>query len=59
MRTKDNKSKKPLSEEEKKIKKERFIQDFCKKKGWNPKELSISQMLRITREDGYKNPIRN
>lgn len=34
-------------------KKEKFIKNFCKKKGWNPKELTTSQMLEIVRYKNY------
>lgn len=30
--------------------KEIFIKNFCKKRGWNPEELSTNQMLVIVKE---------
>ena len=36
--------------------KEKFIIDFCKKKGWNYNELTTGQMLIITNKLEYKNP---
>ena len=35
---------------------EKFINEYSKKKGWNPKELSTSQMLEITTQRAYKTP---
>jgi len=35
---------------------EKFINEYSKKKGWNPKELSTSQMLEITTQREYKTP---
>jgi len=35
---------------------ERFIIDFCKKKGWNHNELTTGQMLIISNNTDYKNP---
>lgn len=32
---------------------EKFIYDFCKKKGWNPNNLSPSQLIQIVEEKGY------
>lgn len=32
-----------------KIKKELYISKICRKKGWNPKELSTNQMLYIVK----------
>ncbi len=45
-----------LTKEEISLLKEKFINQYCKTKGWNPKELSTNQMLRIIAQDGYKNP---
>lgn len=42
--------------EEVKQKREGFIKDYCKEKGWNPDELSTEQYLLITRQDQYINP---
>jgi hypothetical protein len=35
---------------------ERFIIDFCKRKGWNHNELTTGQMLIISNNTDYKNP---
>ena len=32
-----------------KIKKEQYIYQVCRKKGWNPNELSTNQMLYIVK----------
>jgi hypothetical protein len=36
------------------IKKERFIKDFCKKKGWNVNKLTSKQLIIITNHPDYK-----
>ena len=35
---------------------EKFISEYSKKKGWNPRELSTNQMLEIVGQVGYKSP---
>lgn len=45
-----------LSEDEKLLLREKFISEYSKKKGWNPKELSSTQMLEIATQKEYKNP---
>ncbi len=35
---------------------EKFINDYCKQKGWNPKDLSPSQLIEIIEQKGYKTP---
>jgi hypothetical protein len=35
---------------------ERFVNEYSKKKGWNPKELSSTQMLEIVSQKQYKTP---
>jgi hypothetical protein len=35
---------------------EKFINEYSKKKGWNPKELTTTQMLEITTQKEYKTP---
>ena len=37
------------------ISKEKFISEFCKNRGWNPKELTTGQMLFIVSQPEYKN----
>lgn len=34
--------------------KEKFISNFCKERGWNPKELTTGQMLFIISQPEYK-----
>jgi len=36
--------------------KEKFLIEYSKKKGWNPNELTISQMLEIASKEDYRNP---
>lgn len=49
--------KKPvMSDEETLLLREKFISEYSKKKGWNPKELSTTQMLEIATQKEYKNP---
>jgi hypothetical protein len=33
---------------------EKFISEYSRKKGWNPKELSTTQMLEIVSQREYK-----
>ena len=33
---------------------EKFIKTYCKSKGWNPDELTTSQLLEITTQSSYK-----
>jgi hypothetical protein len=35
---------------------ERFINEYSRKKGWNPKELTTNQMLEITSQREFKTP---
>ena len=39
------------------ILREKFLVEYCKKMGWNHNELSTSQMLHITQQNGYQNPL--
>jgi hypothetical protein len=45
-----------LTKEEISLLREKFINEYSKKKGWNPKELSTSQMLEIATQKEYKTP---
>ncbi len=45
-----------LSEKELNLLRERFVNDYSKKKGWNPKELSATQMMEIVSQKQYKSP---
>ncbi len=46
----------PLSKEEVSLLREKFITEYSKEKGWNPNELSTTQMLEIATQKEYKNP---
>jgi hypothetical protein len=35
---------------------EKFINEYSRKKGWNPKELTTNQMLEITSQREFKTP---
>lgn len=35
---------------------ETFVIEYSKKKGWNPKNLSVEQLLEIQSQKGYKTP---
>lgn len=37
---------------------EKFISDYCKKRGWNPSNLSPSQLIEIVQQKDYKRIIR-
>jgi hypothetical protein len=45
---------KTLSENEIVYLNEKFIQTYCRKKNWNPNELTPSQILEITINSKYK-----
>lgn len=45
-----------ISSEEITLLREKFISEYSKKKGWNPKELSTNQMLEIISQKEYKTP---
>jgi len=40
--------------DEKTLLRERFINEYSRKKGWNSKELSTTQMLEIVSQREYK-----
>ena len=46
----------PISQDETILLREKFINEYAKKKGWNSKELTTTQMLEITTQVGYKTP---
>lgn len=46
----------PISTEESTLLREKFISEYSKKKGWNPRELTTSQMLEIATQKEYKTP---
>ena len=39
------------------ILREKFLVEYCKKMSWNHNELSTNQMLFITQQNGYQNPL--
>ena len=45
-----------LNEEETLLLREKFIVEYSKNKGWNPKELTTTQMLEIATQKEYKTP---
>ena len=45
-----------LPKDEALLLREKFITEYSKKKGWNPKELSTNQMLEIIGHREYKTP---
>lgn len=45
-----------LSNEETSLLREKFLIEYSKNKGWNPKELTTTQMLEIATQKEYKNP---
>jgi hypothetical protein len=45
-----------LTNEESTLLREKFIVEYSKKKGWNHKELTTTQMLEIATHKEYKQP---
>ena len=45
-----------ISSDEITLLREKFISEYSRKKGWNPKELSTTQMLEITTQREFKTP---
>ncbi len=46
----------PIGQDEVILLREKFINEYAKKRGWNAKELTTNQMLEITKQLGYKTP---
>jgi len=46
----------PISADDTTLLREKFISEYSRKKGWNPKELSTTQMLEIVSQKEYKTP---
>ena len=46
----------PISSDEITLLREKFISEYSRKKGWNPKDLSTTQMLEIVSQKEYKTP---
>jgi hypothetical protein len=42
--------------EEMNLLREKFINEYSRKRGWNSKELTSTQMLEIVSQAGYKSP---
>jgi hypothetical protein len=45
-----------ISTEEVNLLREKFITEYSKKRGWNSKELTSTQMLEITSQKEFKTP---
>ena len=45
-----------ITKEETTLLREKFIGEYSKQKGWDPKNLSTSQMLEIATQKEYKSP---
>lgn len=45
-----------LTTDELNLLREKFVSEYSKQKGWNPKDLSTNQMLEIVSQKGYKSP---
>lgn len=45
-----------ISKEELTLLREKFISEYSKKMGWDPKNLSTTQMLEIATQKEYKTP---
>lgn len=45
-----------MTKEELRILREKYIEKYCKSRGWNPKELKTSQLLEIAKNSEYINP---
>ena len=46
----------PITQDETILMRERFVNEYARKKGWNAKELSTQQMLEIVSQKEYKTP---
>jgi hypothetical protein len=38
-------------------KRQKFIEDYCEKNNWDPKQLSFEQILEIRKAAGWENPM--
>jgi hypothetical protein len=45
-----------MNKEELTILREKFIVEFSKSRGWNPQELTSTQMIEIVTQQEYKTP---
>ena len=46
-----------LKEEDIKLLREKFVQDYARKKGWDSSNLTPNQLLEIVEQKGYKSPL--
>lgn len=44
----------PIGQDDITLLREKFVNEYSKRKGWNSKELSTSQMLEIVSQKEYK-----
>lgn len=42
-----------IQKEKASLLKEKYLYEFCKKRGWNPNDLSTGQMLILVKSEGY------
>ena len=52
----NNLMKNVLSDEEQLLLREKFLNEYSKKKGWNHNELTTHQMLEIATQTQYRTP---
>jgi hypothetical protein len=45
-----------LSKEDENMMREKFVNDYARKKWWDKTNLTPTQMLEIVQQGGYKNP---
>lgn len=45
-----------LKEDDMEMLRENFINQYAKKKGWDPKKLTTEQLFEIQQQKGYKSP---
>jgi hypothetical protein len=45
-----------MSKEDENYLREKFVNEYSRKKGWDKENLTPTQMLEIVQQSGYKNP---
>jgi hypothetical protein len=45
-----------ISKEDENYLREKFVNEYARKKGWDKENLTPTQMLEIVQQSGYKNP---
>ena len=45
-----------ISKEDENYLREKFVNEYARKKGWDNQNLTPTQMLEIVQQSGYKNP---